>query len=225
MLDRDWNHGGGHAVQGGGKPCLRDLMNGLHGVASLTVLRAIGPGERSDGMLVRVIPAASEPQMWKWVDASTLTHDGLLVATPTDAPTTGRWIRVDKYVDLALAVTKDTADAAVLFTVPVGFRLQLGIPWWEVTTSWTGGSASAIGLSSSNTPLSTKGDLLGGTGGDVAAGLLSTGALAKGTIGTDINKPIAFLVAGDTIRFDQIVSIFTAGVGIAHVPVFLVATP
>jgi hypothetical protein len=224
-LAKDWNQGGANLARGQGKPNLRDLMNGLHGVPDLATLRLISSEERSDGMIVRVV-GAGQQRDFKWVDAATgLTDDSLLVLAASDTPATGFWVCADDHIDMKLPVGFGNADASVLYTVPTGFQLRLGVPWWEVTTSWTGGTSSAIGPSSSNAGLSTKGDLLGGASGDVAAGLLSTGALAKGTVGAKIGKPGCTLVAGDTIRFDQITSTFTAGAGFAHVPVFVLATP
>lgn len=120
---------------------------------------------------------------------------------------------------LAFACDFTKADAAVLYTVPAGIRLQVGRAFWEVTTPWTGGASSAIGLSSSNAAYNTKGDLLGGAAGDVLAGLT---AGFKGTIGAKAaTQGVIVLVAGDTIRFDRIVSAFTAGVALAHVPLQL----
>lgn len=189
--------------------------------ADVAAIKAIAAASRFDGL---VVTKADDGTRWRFNAGSSLTTDGdQLLIIPTAG--TGVWIRMDKAAELSLAVTKDTADAAVLYTVPVGFRLKVLVPYWNVTTSWTGGSSSAIGLSSSNSALTTKGDLLGGSGGDVAAGLLSTGAYAKGTIGTKALAPGMVLIAGETIRFDRITDAFTAGVGTAKVPVLLVASP
>lgn len=126
---------------------------------------------------------------------------------------------------LTLPVTFNTADAAVLYTVPNGVRLSVERAFWEPTVSWTGGTASAIGASSSNASYSTKGDLLGGAAGDVAAGLVSTGAPFKGTIGAKAaTQGVIVLVAGDTIRFDRIASAFTAGAGNIHIPCSVIPT-
>ncbi len=120
---------------------------------------------------------------------------------------------------LTLPVTFANTDAQVLYTVPSGLRVSLERAFWEVLVSWTGGASSAIGLSSSNANYNTKGDLLGGASGDVAAGLLSTGNPFKGTVGTKAaTQGIIVLVAGDTIRFDRIVSAFTAGSALVHIP-------
>jgi hypothetical protein len=126
---------------------------------------------------------------------------------------------------LKLPIGFATADAAVLFTVPTltngAVALQIDSLWWEITTGWTGGSSSAIGISSSNTKYATKGDLLGGATGDVAATLVSTNKYVMGTAGakyaTAVSTGRVFLVAADTIRFDQITSAFTAGAGFLHI--------
>lgn len=189
-------------------------------VADLTALKAIGSAYRVNGMLAVVVADGSR---WRFVAGSSLTGDDILVAAP--AAGTGRWIRADNMVDITAAVTFNTADNAVLYTVPTGFRLQVGVPFWNVGTSWTGGTNSAIGVSSSNTGLATAGDLLGGAGGDVAAGLLSTGAYAKGTKGTKVGTPEAVLIGAETVKFNRVVDAFTAGAATLHLPVFVVTAP
>lgn len=183
-------------------------------LATLAALKAYPANDRVDGMVATV---ASDNSRWKYAIGSSTTGDDQLVVSPTD--TVGRWIRADKFVDITAAAGFALADAAVLYTVPAGFRLILGVPFHNVTTSWTGGTSSAIGCSSSNAGLSTAGDLLGGASGDVAAGLLSTGAYAKGTVGAKIGKPGAVLVAADTILFNRITSVFTAGASTIRFPV------
>lgn len=184
--------------------------------ANAAALTALTASQRADGMMAML----DDGTKWRFDAASTAADtSGNLVLTP-DAGT-GRWMRADNFVDIKLAVGFATADAAVLFTVPVGFRLRPTHPFWEVTTAFTGGSSSAIGLSSSHAAASTKGDLLGGASGDVLAGLT---AGLKGTVGTSIadGSTIA-LVAADTILFDRITSVFTAGAGFAHVPCEVIA--
>lgn len=197
----------------------------LSPVANLAALKALASASRSDGMFARVLGTPGQGA-WHYNAASTLTGDDTLVATPSDAPSAGRWIRNEgDSVDLALPVDFNKADAAVLYTVPAGFELAIETSFWEVAVAFTGGASSAIGLSSSNAGNSTKGDLLGGSGGDVAATLVATGQKAKGTKGTKVGAPSAYLVGGDTIRFDRITSAFTAGSGIAHVIVTVCVTP
>src|SRR5690348_7212071 len=108
-------------------------------------------------------------------------HSEAFLQTPSDIARA----LLNGFGHLKLAIAFGTADAAVLFTVPTNIaRIELGSLWWEVTTSFSGGASSAIGCSSSNASYNTKGDLLGGASGDVAATLVSTGVLHKGgTIG------------------------------------------
>ena len=198
--------------------------SGVTSIANMAALQALAASSLSDGQMFSL---RTDGSLWRYAAASTLTTDTggpFLVATATTAAV-GAFLRVDRDVDITAAVAYTTADAAVLYTVPVGFQLFIGIPFWHVTTSFSGGSSSAIGLSSSGGAMTTKGDLLGGSSGDVAAGLLSTGAYAKGTVGTDIGKPGVLLVGGDTIRFDRITDVFTAGAGVAHVPVRVLLAP
>lgn len=193
---------------------------GRRTTATIATLKAVPLLARVDGGEWLVIADGS---LWRFAATSSLTGDDFLAVSPTVAG--GAYIRVDRVVDITAAVAYTTADAAVLYTVPTGFQLQLGIPYNHVTTSFAGGSSSAIGASSSNGGMSTKGDVLGGSGGDVAATLVSTGAWAKGTVGAKIGKPAALLVAGDTLIFDRITSVFTSGVGVYHFPVTVLLAP
>jgi len=181
--------------------------------ATLAALKALAVGDpsRRDGNEVEV---AADGSRWYFHPTSTLAGDDVLVATPADAPAAGRWLRATGLpADLALAFDFNKADAAVLITVPAGCRLRVGRGYWDVDTGFTGGSSSAIGLSSSNASYNTKGDLLGGASGDVAATLVA--GVRPGTIGAKTAAGI-ILVAGDTVRFDRVTSAFTAGAGRAH---------
>jgi hypothetical protein len=196
-----------------------------YNVATVAALRAIGALARAEGMKVMIVADGS---LYRFAATSVLTDD---IASPgagfVVAPTagTGAWIRETTVCDLQIAVTSATADATVLYTVPVGFRFRVTVPFWSVSVTFTTGTAGAAGLSSANAGLSTKGDLLGGATGDLVATLVSTGAYAKGTVGAKIGKPPAILSAGDTIRFDLIAGTYTAGTGIAHVPVEMILAP
>jgi hypothetical protein len=184
-------------------------------VADRTALAGLNKAARADGMLCIV---ASDRSEWVFTQASSAVDTTQnLVVTPTDAAG-GAWLRVDSYIDLKLAIAFGTADAAALFTVPTGFIVRFGRLFWEVTTSFTGGASSAIGVSSTNANFNTKGDLLGAAGGDVAATLVSTGSPYKGgTLGAKYgSNGIVVLVAGDVLRYDRITSAFTAGVGFVH---------
>jgi hypothetical protein len=116
-------------------------------------------------------------------------------------------------VTLKLACSYTTADAAVLFTVPAGHNLRVNRVYWNNTTAWTGGTNSAIGASSSNASYATKGDLQGGAGGDLTAAMgagIKPGSAAGAAFGSN---GVVVLVPGDTIRFDRIASVYTAGAG------------
>lgn len=161
---------------------------------------------------------------------SALTGDNIFVVTPSDTPAAGRWLRMPGTIDINLPITYATADAAVLATLPTGARMMLLSAYWRVTADFTGGSSSAIGVSSNKTGFSTKGDILGGAAGDVAATLVSSGTqgVVSGTIGPKMDtltETKIVLVAGDTIRFDRITSAFTAGAGAVHVIAALLANP
>lgn len=180
---------------------------------------AASPGDQTGQTTV----VQADRSRWMWVAGSSLTTDiaggsGLVVAA-----TGGAWVRMDAHVDIKIPVTFALADAAVLYTVPTGFRLRPGTSFWEPTANWTGGSSSAIGISSSNAGASTKGDLLGGAGGDVAATLVASAVFA-GTVGAKVPAaPGLVLVGGNMLRFDRVTSAFTAGTGFVHVPVTVLA--
>ena len=127
------------------------------------------------------------------------------------------------FVNLKLPIAAADADAKVLYTVPANMKLLILVAFWEITADWTGGTDSAIGLSSSAAPHSTKGDLLGGSGGDVLASLTAAIGFTQGTIGVSYSAApkLVVLPAGATVRFDRVVSAFTAGAGFAHLVGFL----
>ena len=188
-------------------------------VATLTALKGIPAKRANNGMLALVLADFS---LWQFNEASALSGDDLVVAAPSDSGS-GRWLRVPGGCELKMPIAFGTADAAILWTVPTGCLFEAREFFWDVTTGFTGGAASAIGLSSSNkndaADYRTKGDLLGGATGDVAATLVaSTGGHTRGTIGTDwdtLVKRRTVFKAGETIRFDRITSAFTAGAGFA----------
>ncbi len=154
---------------------------------------------------------------------SVLTADDIFVIAPTTGA--GRYLLAPGFnFDLSLPITFALADAAVLATVPTGAFALLGRSYWEVTVDWAGGSSSAIGLSTSQAPGTTKGDLLGGAGGDVAATLVAAGGRLLGTVGADVASGI-LLKAAATVRFDRITSVFTSGTGNAHVVGQMLANP
>lgn len=127
-------------------------------------------------------------------------------------------------VHLKLGVTFATTDSFALYTVPAGKQLRILQPYYKITTSFTGGTASAIGLSSDDTDYNTPGDILGGAAGDLAATLVSTGRGYKSaTQGTKFGSNATVVIGpGKSLIFNRIASIFTAGVAAIHVDGFWV---
>ena len=181
--------------------------------AALTALVATSPA-RVHG---NVVDVAAPAERWYWHSTSTLTADDQLVDAADDAPTAGRWLRCPGAVDLACPIAYTTADGAVLLTIPTGARFKLESAHWEVTTGFTGGSSSAIGVASSLN--ATAGDILGGAGGDVTA-TLGTAGIKTGTIGaimdTDAELHAQMYVAASNFTFERITSAYTAGAGYVH---------
>lgn len=188
-------------------------------VATRAALKAIAATGRSTGMLAVV---QSDGSLWRFAGASTQTVDGAneLVMAP-DAGS-GRWVRANQAFTLRLPIAFGLADGDVLLTVPEQMLLRLaGMPYWEITTGWTGGSASTIGVNASAIA-TTEGDLLGGAAGDATA-VLGTAGIKAGTIGPLIDtlteQQAFFLKAADTIKYNKITSAFTTGEGFVHIPV------
>lgn len=198
-----------------------DLVRHTFVASTVANLKALGNGIRSDRSLAYV--SAAGGSNWRFDAASTAADStDNLVLTPTNG--TGRWLRIDKTITMKIAVGFGTASAAVLYTVPAGFTLAVQEVAWEIATSFTGGSSSAIGISSGNTLYATKGDLLGGAVGSVAAEITSTIKHTAEPVGaTFAAAPFtAVLDPTDTILFDRITSVFTAGAGFVRITVTLI---
>ena len=179
-------------------------------------------------------------RIFAWHPTCELDGDDQLVIIPNDRNSAvdtaladdlpGRWLAVPgQMVDLALAIAYTLADGATIYTMPTGSALFLAPGYWQVTTSWAGGSSSSIGIDSDQTGLSTAGDIHGGSGGDVAATLSATGGngsgnFIAGTIGADIAAG-AILLGGSLVRYQEIVSAFTSGEGYFHLRGVLLANP
>mgnify|MGYP000923886183 CR=1 FL=1 len=215
-LAEDWNSGGSASVPGSAEPNLRDYMHALHGVASLTALKAIKAGQRDHGMPARVTDGVAAGP-WRFHATCALTGDDVLVVTPADNPTVGRWLRDVGACELVFPFTFETADAAVHCALQAGCFLHVLEPSWMVSTSFTGGTSSTIGLSSNKTGFTSKGDLLGGAAGDAAANLTASATVRRmGTIGAGFDtlaKRRVIWGPGDNFRHDRITSAFAAGVG------------
>lgn len=188
-------------------------------VADRAALTAVAAGSRYDGAVVMV---RTDGSLWRFASASTASEDEAQAMVLEPDAGSGRWLRADKAFTIKAPIAHTTADNAVILTVPAGFVLRLaGLPYYEVTTSFTGGSSSAIGIDSSVTGYTTKGDILGGTSGNVAAGL--TAGIRPGTVGDKLDsfaEVQAFVLqAADELHFGRITSAFTAGAGFLCVPV------
>jgi hypothetical protein len=189
--------------------------------ASLAALKAEDVTTLEPGVTVIVDDGTNPPSRWQYVIGSTLTADDFFVVAPTTGA--GRYVRASGHIiDVALPIGFALADAAVLATTPTNSLFLVERCYWEVTTGFTGGTSSAIGISSGATGFTTRGDLLGGSGGDVAATLVAGKAL--GTIGGKTAAGV-LLPAASTIRFDRIASVFTAGAGYAHIVGKLLINP
>lgn len=193
-------------------------LSAVTAALTLTTIKALDVTEHFDGEVFMV--GANRYQYFK---ASVLTGDDIFVIAPTTGA--GRYVLAQGHVfDLAIAIDFNKTDAQVLATLPAGCYILGGRSYWEVTADWTGGASSAIGLSTSQAPGTTKGDLLGGSGGDVAATLVASGGRLLGTVGADVAAGILLKPAA-TIRFDRITSAFTAGTGFAHLVGQVLANP
>lgn len=117
---------------------------------------------------------------------------------------------------LKIPFTFATADAAVLFAIPAGLKIEIGKVFWETTVTFAGGASSKIGLKSSNAAYNTAGDLLGGSSGD---GTLASTTPYSGTIGTKIAAGPVVLIAADTVIFNRMTSAFTSGSGFVHMSI------
>ncbi len=189
-----------------------DLAARYSSVATITALKGVAANRRHTGAEKLV---EADGSRWVFSLASALTGDDVLVVEPTAG--SGRWLRKTGTVLLTLPFTHATADAAALLTLQAGQLMLIRKLFWVIAADLTGGSSSAIGVSSNKTGFSTKGDLLGGAAGDVAAALTLALSPANGTIGAKMDT-IAELhttlwKSADTIRFDEITSSFAAGSG------------
>ncbi len=145
-----------------------------------------------------------------WVDgrpyfwSSTCTVNdtsNFLAARPTviaSSSDPGRFVAEGPDVVMPLAFTFATADGAALFTTPTGVILQPLDLWWDISTSLSGGSSSAIGVSSNKSGFTAKGCLLGGPVGDVAATLTAAASPARGTRG-GLNAPAGSRIVQETL--------------------------
>lgn len=192
----------------------------MDSVATRTALKGVSAADRHDG---EVLLVKTDNSFWRFDSASTATGDeaGEFVLEPTAG--SGRWIRADKAFTAKIPIDFSMADGATILTVPDGFVLRLGgLPYWEVTTGWTGGTGSAIAVAASVTGYTAAGDILGGATGDVTA-TLGTAGIKPGTIGdkmdTFAEQQAFVLQAADTLTYEELTDAFTAGAGFVCLPV------
>lgn len=213
-----------------------------------TLLRSIAA--EADGLTVAAAQALTEadwagrpviggkPMRW---DADSLVNDdtGNVAVKPDaledDEP--GRFVLEEAFTIITVSFTFETADGAALFVVPDGVVLDLLPPyaWWFIDgASFTGGAGTpAIGLHTSKSGLNTKGDLLGGKAGDVAAALVKASPVAPnfGTPGSLAcpargvfreNAAVASAAATPRFAIEQLLYAKTIGTGAAGVKAALI---
>lgn len=164
---------------------------------------------------------------YRWVAGSTSpdNNNSQLVIVPGTGSGSGKWVRCDNSFDLVLPFTFATADLAVLLTVPTELTIHVSLDGnenqWEVTTAFSGGAGSRIGLSIASAKIAgAAGSVMGGAAGDGigAAVTLNNTGFWKSTSGI-ADAGYAHVLRGataDQIQFNRITSAFTAGVGNAH---------
>lgn len=208
---------------------LPDVINSIYASVSKTEALALAEKHWRGRVLID-----NQPYVW----SSTCTVDdasNLLALRPTaiaSAATAGRFVAELPQHVLGLDFTYATADGAALFTVPTGCKLHLLGLWWDITTNMSGGSSSAIGVSSGKTGFTAKGSLLGGSAGDVAATLTAAASPTLGTRGLLaapagsrlVQETVAVATAAATPSFaiQQLLYAKTIGTGAAGVKAALI---
>lgn len=188
-------------------------------------LASLGPAFRVDGMLSTL---ASDRSTWVFVLGLATAEDEareLLIAPDSGS---GRWVRADKAFVMKVPISFANTDNQAIETMPEGFALRLGgFPYWEITTPFAGGTASAIGISTSVTGYDTEGDILGGATGDTTA--VESAGIAAGTLGGELDDHVGFqallLEEGQAFRYNRIVDAYTSGAGYFCQPVFVATAP
>lgn len=167
---------------------------------------------------------------FRWDAESTVNDDTYLVAIKPDeidSGDPGRFVVDQPVVDLVMPFTYATGDRTAMFEVPAGVYLIPMAIWWNITTNMSGGSSSAIGVSSSKTGFTAKGSLLGGAVGDVAATLTAAASPTRGTPGSRtyvgasrlVREVVAVATAAATPSYaiEQLLYAKTIGTGAAGV--------
>jgi len=187
---------------------------------TLAQLKTADLRNEPDGVEVRLDNGLT----YKWVKDSVLDGDDVFVIVPDEGR--GRFLLAPgSTFDIAIPISYANTDAERLVIAPTNSLLAIGRCYWEVTADFTGGTASAIGISSDAAPHSTKGDILGGSGGDVAATLVASAGKQLGTVGADYAGGILIHGGDSPARFDRITDAFTAGTGFFHLVGQVLANP
>ncbi len=192
-------------------------------VATMTALKALVAANpaRTHGNEVMV---DADQSVWYFHSSSVLTGDDILVATP--AAGTGCWLRRPGAVCLEMPIACGMSDHTALLTLPTGCAFKLESAHWRITTGFSGGSSSAIGIQS--TSFATAGDILGGASGELTATIGTAGRKA-GTVGVKLDTVAEIhadlFAAAEVFYYEKITSTYDAGAGFACLVGTLIANP
>lgn len=148
-------------------------------------------------------------QRWRFakgsvaVDATEQT-----VFAPTSGAASGKWVRNETVIPLRFPWVFNTANDALLFTVPTGFILHVMRVVTQITVDLDGSDTAELGI---NSDVSLNPGGLGSF-----TGLLGTGY--RGDEGAEINEPQrTTMIAGNILQHNVMSSGYTAGAGYWHV--------
>ena len=196
-------------------------------VTTLTVLKQTPSTRRVDGMICHV---ENDNTVWQWNDEATCNGDDVLAVNPTDAPSTGRWMRMPGMAMLAIPFYATTPSGTNLITVPSNTVLGLLDFGVRVSRVFTGLAGAVVGLSSSNhwghtgafnfigsTIATQLNNYFQATNNGTGAGAFLMAPLAlnanAGVPSGQIDSPVRpWMKGGDTFRHD-VGTAFGTGVG------------
>jgi hypothetical protein len=136
-----------------GETLARSVAARIHApVALLTDLDGIPADERIDGMVANV---TADQSQWQWVDASTASASGI-VRIPTDAPSTGRWIRTPAN-GIPLQVDEWTNPAAASATALLAATASTVAVQTYLTAALSAGGKTALAAYPRNVTFTTAG--------------------------------------------------------------------
>lgn len=117
---------------------------------SLTTLKQVPANKRVNGQVFEILTGDAKGTFWRWTDAATCNGDDVLAVTPSDAPSTGRFMRCPGAAMLEVTFYATTPSGTALLTVPSNTILQLNDFGVAVSRIFTGVATAVAGLSSSN---------------------------------------------------------------------------